>query len=89
MMQMVNHNVHIWLDKRPMQVVIIHTNFTTEIYEKEADGTLGELLFQSYREGVKMCPALGRLFKDVPGYEPGYGCPICKGLSYHLPVEEP
>jgi hypothetical protein len=88
-MQMVDHNVRIWLDKRPMRILILHTNFSVEIYEKREDGTTGELILQTFREGVKMCSALGRLFKDVPGYVKGYGCPICKGLSYHLPLEEP
>lgn len=37
-------------------------------------------------EGTRMCPHEGAKFKDVPGYVEGYGCPVCKGLSYHLPV---
>jgi hypothetical protein len=34
------------------------------------------------------CPYDGVQFKRVPGYEEGYGCPVCKGLSYHLLLEE-
>jgi len=30
------------------------------------------------------CPYDGIAFKKVPGYVSGYGCPVCKGLSYHL-----
>jgi len=40
-------------------------------------------------EGVveSNCPYAGVLFKDIPDYDPGYGCPVCKGLSYHLDIE--
>lgn len=32
------------------------------------------------------CPYSGVLFSNVPGYKDGYGCPVCKGLSYHLKI---
>jgi len=34
------------------------------------------------------CIFTGIAFKDVPGYEEGYGCPCCKGLREHLEVTE-
>lgn len=37
-------------------------------------------------EGTEMCIFNGTLFKEVPGYDSGYGCPCCKGLSYHIEV---
>ena len=37
--------------------------------------------------GEKLCPYDGIAYNKVPGYEPGYGCPICKAIGqYHLPV---
>ncbi len=37
----------------------------------------------------KLCPYDGVAYKDVPGYIPGYGCPICKAISsFHLPVPD-
>lgn len=38
-------------------------------------------------KGEKPCPYDDVPYKDVPGYVPGYGCPVCKAISfYHLPV---
>jgi len=37
--------------------------------------------------GSVECPYEGIVFSMVPGYEPGRGCPVCKGLEYHLRVE--
>ena len=33
------------------------------------------------------CPYNGVAYSQVPGYDPGYGCPICKGIGLrHLPI---
>lgn len=37
---------------------------------------------------MKKCPYYNVLFRLVPGYVSGYGCPICKGLSDHLEIED-
>ncbi len=37
-------------------------------------------------ENEKLCPYNRVTFSSIPGYIPGYGCPVCKGLSYHVPV---
>ncbi len=37
--------------------------------------------------GTGKCPWDRTHFHIIPGYEEGYGCPLCKGLSYHLEVE--
>jgi Fe-S-cluster-containing hydrogenase component 2 len=29
------------------------------------------------------CPHTGLPFDEISGYVEGYGCPACKGLSYH------
>lgn len=35
----------------------------------------------------ELCPYDGIAYKDVLGYVCGYGCPVCKGISFHhLPV---
>jgi len=35
----------------------------------------------------KLCPFDDVPYNEVPGYEPGYGCPVCKAIGlYHLPV---
>lgn len=38
-----------------------------------------------------MCPFAGVIYRDVPGYREGYGCPVCKGISIkgHLLMTEP
>jgi hypothetical protein len=36
---------------------------------------------------MKICPFIGVKFKNIPGYVPGYGCPLCTGLSYHVPLD--
>lgn len=34
-----------------------------------------------------LCPYDGIAYRKVPGYMEGYGCPVCKAISfYHLPV---
>ena len=39
------------------------------------------------REGEEYCPYDGIAYEQVPGYKPGHGCPVCKGIGeYHLPV---
>ena len=33
------------------------------------------------------CPYTGIAYEQVPGYVPGYGCPVCKAISFnHLTV---
>ncbi len=35
----------------------------------------------------KPCPYTGIAYENVPGYIPGYGCPVCKAISWsHLTV---
>lgn len=41
-------------------------------------------------EGEIACPYDGVAYRDVPGYVEGYGCPVCKAISFHhLPVRAP
>ena len=38
-------------------------------------------------KGEKPCPFHGVPYSEIPGYELGYGCPVCKAIGlYHLPV---
>ena len=38
-----------------------------------------------------MCPYAGVVYRDVPGYRDGYGCPVCKAISVngHLLLDSP
>jgi hypothetical protein len=33
---------------------------------------------------MKICPFEDVPFKEIPGYEEGSGCPLCKGLAFHI-----
>lgn len=40
-------------------------------------------------KGEKLCPYDDVAYERVPGYVSGYGCPVCKAISfYHLPVPD-
>ena len=83
-------NADFWnAHKHPSKLIVTMTDFKIQIMERNHDGTCGDLVLSMVKEGIVMCPYEGVKFKLVPGYDAGYGCPVCKGLSYHIPISAP